>query len=165
MPLRACELERKLKVQFFVVLNRTDGRCLQCCLKCPGGVCTKACNKMLLKEIFAKMYKQNKNKIKKLEFFMKENKRRINKSEQRISKCDHPSVLLLCTGALTTKFCESFGSSLQSYVDGHHLPSSSRGFTAWSWVSAGRQEAADLNPDTSILEPTSNMDRLSRSRS
>ena len=29
--------------------------CPSCCLKCPGGVCTKACNKMLLKEIFKKM--------------------------------------------------------------------------------------------------------------
>ncbi len=58
----------------------------QCCLKCPGGVCTKACNKMLLKEIFDKMYEQNKARIKKLEFFMKENKKRINKSEDRIEK-------------------------------------------------------------------------------
>ena len=61
--------------------------CLQCCLKCPGGVCTKACNKMLLKEIFDKMYKQNKERIKKLEYFMRENKKRIRTSETRISKC------------------------------------------------------------------------------
>jgi len=60
--------------------------CPTCCLKCPGGVCTKSCNKMLLKEIFAKMYKQNKGRIKKLEFYMKANKKRIDKSERRIEK-------------------------------------------------------------------------------
>ena len=60
--------------------------CPSCCLKCPGGVCTKACNKMLLKEIFKKMYDSNKARIKKLEFFMKENKKRIERSEGRIQK-------------------------------------------------------------------------------
>jgi hypothetical protein len=62
--------------------------CPTCCLKCPGGVCTKSCNKMLLKEIFAKMYAQNKEKIKKLEFYMKANKKRIAKSENRIQKLE-----------------------------------------------------------------------------
>ena len=60
--------------------------CPSCCLKCPGGVCTKACNKMLLKEVFKKMYDSNKARIKKLEFFMKENKKRIERSEGRIAK-------------------------------------------------------------------------------
>lgn len=60
--------------------------CPSCCLKCPGGVCTKACNKMLLKEIFKKMYASNKERINKLEFFMTENKKRIKRSEDRIDK-------------------------------------------------------------------------------
>jgi len=60
--------------------------CPSCCLKCPGGVCTKACNKMLLKEIFKKMYDSNKARISKLEFFMKENKKRIERSEGRVEK-------------------------------------------------------------------------------
>lgn len=60
--------------------------CPSCCLKCPGGVCTKACNKMLLEEIFKKMYASNEARINKLEYFMKENKKRIQRSETRITK-------------------------------------------------------------------------------
>mmetsp|Transcript_48915 Transcript_48915/g.153642 ORF Transcript_48915/g.153642 Transcript_48915/m.153642 type:complete len:431 (-) Transcript_48915:68-1360(-) len=60
--------------------------CPSCCLKCPGGVCTKACNKMLLKEIFKKMYDSNAERIKKLEYFMKENHKRIEASEARIER-------------------------------------------------------------------------------
>jgi len=41
---------------------------------------------MLLKEIFKKMYDSNKARIKKLEFFMKENKKRIERSEGRVEK-------------------------------------------------------------------------------
>ena len=60
--------------------------CPTCCLKCPGGVCTKSCNKMLLKEIFQKMYESNAARIKKLKYFMKENKKRLDASESRIER-------------------------------------------------------------------------------
>lgn len=43
---------------------------------------------MLLKEIFAKMYAQNKERIDKLEFYQKANKKRIQKSERRIEKLE-----------------------------------------------------------------------------
>jgi hypothetical protein len=60
--------------------------CPTCCLKCPGGVCTKSCNKQLLKEIFQKMFDANEERIKKLKFFMAENKKRISTSENRVAK-------------------------------------------------------------------------------
>ena len=39
---------------------------------------------MLLKEIFQKIYKANAEKIKKLRFFMKQNKKRIAAAEGRV---------------------------------------------------------------------------------
>jgi hypothetical protein len=41
---------------------------------------------MLLEEIFKKMYASNEARINKLEYFMKENKKRIQRSETRITK-------------------------------------------------------------------------------
>lgn len=41
---------------------------------------------MLLKEIFQKMYESNANRIKKLKYFMKENKKRLDASEARIER-------------------------------------------------------------------------------
>jgi division protein CdvB (Snf7/Vps24/ESCRT-III family) len=42
---------------------------------------------MLLKEIFQKMYDSNAARIKKLQYFMKENKKRLDASEARIERC------------------------------------------------------------------------------
>ena len=41
---------------------------------------------MLLKEIFTKMYESNAARIKKLKYFMKENKKRLDASEARIER-------------------------------------------------------------------------------